>query len=92
MNPDNPPFDAATSDFAWLTGQVSEIINIFVIVIFTLTFVFMLWQIINGFIISGGDQAKVAEAKKTIGFSFLILITMSAIWGIVALLRTSIIG
>lgn len=77
-------------DFASLVGELLNIINTLVIVVFVLTFVFMCWQIITGFIINGGDQYKTEEARKTIGFTFLMLFVMAAVWGLVALLRTTL--
>lgn len=78
-------------DFTWLVSQFLEIISLLVVVVFAFAFVFLLWQIISGFVLNGGDTSKTSEAKKSIGFSFLVLIVMAAVWGIVAILRTSII-
>lgn len=77
-------------DFSWLVGEFLEIIDIFVVVIFALTFTVMTWQIINAWIINGGDEFKIKEAKSTILIGVIVLVVMSAVWGIVAILQTAI--
>lgn len=78
-------------DFTWLVGQFLGVIDIFVLVVFALTFVVMAWQIINAWIINGGDEYALKEAKKTILIGIVVLTVMSAVWGIVALLQTAIV-
>jgi len=89
--PDNPPFNAESSDFIWLLGQFGEIVYVLIFVVFAVTLVAIMWQIINAWIIHGGESTKVTEGKKTILIGIIVLTIMSAIWGIVALLRSSII-
>lgn len=89
-----PPFDPSVpeqSNFAWLVGQFIDVISVLVAVVFAATFVVLLWKIIQGFIIGGGDEFKITEAKKGMLAAVIMLIIMAAIWGIVALLRSSII-
>ena len=67
-----------------------DIIDILVIVVFAVTFVVFTWQIINAWIIHGGDATKVEEGKKVILIGIIVLVVMTSVWGIVALLRTSL--
>lgn len=83
-------FDAETSDFKWLLFKFTEIIDIFVLVIFAITMAVVVWQIINAWVIRGGDEYALKDAKKTVFIGFIVLIIMSAVWGIVALLQTAI--
>lgn len=77
-----------TANFSTLVGRLIDIIDILVLLVFALTLVVMLWQIINAWIIHGGDSTKVEEGKKTVFFGIIVLVVMSSIWGIVALLQT----
>lgn len=77
-------------NFSWLVGQFLDIVDTFVIVVFALTFTVLAWQIMNAWIINGGDEYKLKEAKKTIIIGIAVLTVMSAVWGIVALLKTAI--
>lgn len=83
-------FNADSSDFTWLVGQVLEIVDIFVVVVFALTFTVMIWQIVKAWIIKGGDEMALRESKRTILIGIVVLVVMSAVWGIVALLQTAI--
>lgn len=74
--------------FGMLVARLTELISVFILVIFALTFLVMLWKIIDAWIIHGGESTKVAEGKKTILFGFIVIVVMSSVWGIVALLRT----
>ena len=76
--------------FSTLVGQLLEIVNIFVYVVFALTFVAMLVRIIDAWIIHGGDAYKAGEAKQTILIGFIVLVVMASVWGIVALLKTAL--
>ena len=83
-------FDANTSNFKWLVAQFTEIIDVLVYVIFAATLAVIIWQIINAWILHGGDEMKVKEGKKTILIGFIVLVVMSSVWGIVNLLQSSL--
>lgn len=81
--------NSSDKDFAWLLAQFTEIIDVLVLVVFAVTFTIVLWQIINAWIIHGGNAMKVEEANKTIFIGVVVLVIMASVWGIVALLRSS---
>jgi hypothetical protein len=87
---ENSNFDPKTSNFQWLVGQFVEIIDVVVLTIFALALVVLIWKIISTWIIKGGDVTAVEEGKQVITVSIIVLVVMSSIWGIIALLRTSI--
>lgn len=84
------PFDKNSSDFAWLVGQFTDIFSVLVSLIFALTFTVILWQIANGWILNGGNETKQKEARTTIVIGVVALVVMASVWGIVALLQSSI--
>lgn len=86
-----PPFNPDTSDFAWLVGTFIEIIDVLVLVVFALTFVFLLWQIIKGWILDGGNEIKAKEARTSIFFGVIVLAVMASVWAIVRILQSAII-
>ena len=86
-----PPFNSSNSDFKWLLGTFIELIDVLVMFIFALTFVVVLWQIINAWIINGGNEMKVKEARAIIFIGVIVLAIMASVWGIVALLQSSIV-
>jgi hypothetical protein len=80
-----------TLNFKWLLCKFTEVIDVVIGVIFALALVVIIWQIINIWIIHGGDSAYRKEGPKILVFAFATLVVMSALWGIVNLLRSSII-
>ncbi|MDC1205657.1 hypothetical protein N8083_02305 [Candidatus Pacebacteria bacterium] len=77
--------------FAGLVGKFLEIINVLVLVVFAVTLVILVWQMINAWIIHGGESTAIEEGKKTILTGFIVLIVMASVWGIVALLQGSFV-
>ena len=83
---------AAVSDFKSLVTLFIEIIGKFVILIFALTFLVIVWGVIKAWIIGGDNVENVASGKKIVMTGILVLVIMSAVWGIVRLLKSSIFG
>lgn len=82
------PFNPKTSDFTWLVGTFIELIDIFVTVVFALTFTVILWQIIKAWIINGGNETKVKEANTTIFIGVIVMVIMVSVWAIVRILQS----
>lgn len=78
--------------FAELVSEFLYLISLIIPLIFALTFLFIAWKIIDAWILNGGDESKVQEGKQTALIGILVLVVMSSIWGILALLRSSIFG
>lgn len=83
---------APITDFKSFVGVIVDLINLLIIAIFALTFVVIVWAIIQTWIIGGGDEAQVAKGKKIITTSVVVLVIMSGIWAIIALLREGFFG
>lgn len=77
--------------FGELVVRLLEIIDILVLVVFALTFLVIAWNIINAWVINGGEPEGVKKGKQSILYSFVVLIVMVSVWGIVALLRSVIV-
>jgi len=74
---------------------VDIILNInqyIVFLIFAITFIVLLWTIVNAWILNGGNQETVNKAKGTITISIIVLVIMSGIWGILAVLKSTLVG
>ncbi len=76
--------------FAGLVARFLEIMNSLVYLIFAVTFAFAVWQIINIWIIHGGDEKKVSEGKQVLLATIIGLVVMFGFWGLVQLLRSSL--
>lgn len=85
---------AATSpkDFKSFIAFINEIIGTVIILIFALTLVVFMWGIVKGWIINGGEAEGVANGKQVVMVGVIALSIMSAVWGIVYFLQTSLFG
>ncbi len=79
-------------NFADLVDLFIGLLSLAVPLIFALTLLFIIWKIIDAWVINGGDQTKVDEGKQTALVGVLVLIVMSGVWGILEILRNSLFG
>lgn len=90
--PPSPVRVTAPKDFKGLVGIVTGLISIMVPFIFALTILTIMWGVIKAWIIQGGDEKGVDSGKQIALVGIIALIIMSAVWGIVALLKNSFFG
>lgn len=79
-------------DFGELVGVFLDFISLLVPLIFSLALLVIVWRLIDAWVIHAGDTTKVEEGKKYALWGVLVLVVMSALWGLVALLRSSLFG
>ena len=84
--------NSAPKNFAELVGDFIGILALMVPLVFALTLVVIIWKIIDTWVINAGDVNQVEEGKKFVVTGVIVLVIMSGIWGILALLRTSLFG
>lgn len=77
-------------NFAELVDVFLDIISLIVPLIFSLALLFIVWKIIDAWVLNAGDTKKIDEGKQYAIWGVLVLVVMSSIWGIIALLRSSI--
>jgi hypothetical protein len=78
-----------------LTGLVQfvvDFIGILIPAMFGLVFVYVIWKIIDAWVIHGGDDKKVEEGKRLVTVAVLVFVLMISTWGIVALIKSTIFG
>ena len=71
---------------------VIDFINILITVLFALLFLFVVYKIIDAWVINGGDEKKVEEGKKQVTVAVIVFVVMVSTWGIVGLIKNSIFG
>jgi len=74
------------SYFAELFGQLGDVVNSAIIVVFGLALVFFLWGMMV-FILNAGNEEKRSEGKKRMMWGIIILVMMVSLWGIINLLQ-----
>lgn len=68
------------------------ILDLLVPLIFSVTLLYVVWKIVQLWILSPGEVDKVQEGKRVALTGIIALVFMSGIWGILALLRVGIFG
>lgn len=79
-------------NFAELVDLFIGLLSLIVPLIFTLAMLFIIWKVVDSWVLNADNTAKVDEGKQYVLWGVLVLVVMSAIWGILALLRGSIFG
>jgi hypothetical protein len=77
-------------NFSDLVATFIEMISLLIPLIFAITLLFIVWKVIDAWIIHGGDESKVEDGKNTIFVGVIALVVMSGIWGILSILQSSL--
>ena len=85
------PGQTEPSNFKELVGGFLLLINQLIPIIFTLTFTILVFYVIKDWVLVGSDTS-IEEGKKKLLIGIIALVVMSGVWGIVSLLRTSLLG
>ena len=80
------------TDFASLVDVFLGILQSVVPVIFSVTLLYILWKVVQLWILNAGETEKIAEGKRVAFIGVIALVIMAGIWGILALLREGIFG
>ena len=74
-----------------MVGNAIVILNGFIAFTVGVSVLWFLWGIVRYLTQYGNEQAR-AESVKTISYGIMSLFIMITIWGIIALLRSSLLG
>lgn len=77
-------------NFAELVNVFIGFIALLIPVMFGLTFLFIVWKVVDAWIISGGESGKIEEGKETVFVGIIALVIMAGVWGILRILQSSI--
>lgn len=79
-------------DFKGVVNFVLGYVQLIIPLIFALTFVVIIWGVVNTWLMQGGNTEKIAEGRMIALYGVIGLVVMAGLWGIIALLRTSLFG
>lgn len=82
----------APKDFSSFVGMIVGLIELLILALFAVTFIVVMWGIIDGWVINGGDPAGVEKGKKVVTAGIIGLVVMSALWGIVYMVKSTLFG
>ena len=78
--------------FKGLVGFIIDFINILIPTLFGLLFVYIVWKIIDAWVLHAGNEEKREEGKRLVLAAVLLLVLMVTAWGLVALIKQSLFG
>jgi len=76
--------------YSGLVDGIIGIINLIIPALFAFLFVYLVWKIVDSWVIHAGDPAKVEEGKKYATTAVIAFVLMIITWGIVAMIRSSL--
>lgn len=80
------------SSYSALVDRILELINIAIPLILGFLFLYLVWKIVDAWVINAGDENKREEGRQYAIAAVVVFVVMSIAWGIVAMLRSSIFG
>lgn len=83
---------ATPTSFAGFVDFIIGILNQIVGLVFVVVFVFMLWKLVDVWIINVDDEKKRTGGKSIALTAVLVFVLMLLTWGIVAMIRSSVFG
>lgn len=78
--------------FAELVGFLLGLINMIIPVLMGVAFVFLIWKLVDAWIIHADDASKIEEGKTIALTGAIIFVILLSIWGILTILRQSLVG
>lgn len=80
------------TSYSALVDRILELINIAIPLILGFLFLYLVWKIVDAWVINAGDENKREEGRQYAVAAVVVFVVMSIAWGIVAMLRSSIFG
>ena len=75
-----------------LLDLIMGLMELAVLIIFSLTFFFFMWGIVKGWIIHGAEASGQEEGRKVLTAGIIGLVVMFSVWGLVGLIKGSLFG
>jgi hypothetical protein len=82
--------NSAPTTFSGLVDAILGIISLAIPLIFSIIFLFIVWKIIDAWILNVGDEKKRSEGKNLVVIGVIVFVIMVSIWGVVQLIRSSL--
>lgn len=78
--------------YSGLVGTLIEFINLLIPALFAVLFVYLVWKVIDSWVLKAGDPAARDDGKKYVIAAFFVFVLMLSAWGIVRMVSTSLFG
>jgi len=78
--------------FKELVAGFGNIFNLAIGFIIAVIFIFLMWKLIDTWVLNVADERKREEGKQTALVAVIVLVIFISAWGIVRLIQNSIFG
>lgn len=76
--------------FKGLVNFIISFINILIPALFGVLFLYIIWKIIDAWILHADDQSKREEGRRLVITAVLVFVLMISTWGIVAMIKQTL--
>jgi len=83
---------ATPRNFKEVVDFILGYVQLVIPLLFALTFIVIIWGVVNAWLIQGGNTEKIQEGRMIAMYGVIGLVVMMGLWGIIALVRTSLFG
>jgi len=83
------PAVAAAQTYASFVGGIVDFINVLIPAMFALIFVWLVWRVVDAWVLHAGDPAKREEGRRMAITAVIVMVIAISVWGIVTLIRDS---
>ena len=80
------------NSFSDLVASFLDLLGATIPLIFTLAVGIVVWKVFDAWIINADEAGKRESGKQVIVYGVIVLTIMAGIWGILALLRSTLFG
>ncbi len=84
------PHALYAATFASLVNSFLGVLGLIIPLIFALTFLVIVWGVVQAWILNAGNAEKVSEGQMIALWGIIGLVVMAGMWGLIALVRTSL--
>ena len=78
--------------YAGLVSLIVDFINILIPAMFAFLFVYLVWRVVDAWVIHAGDPNKREEGRRFAVTAVIVVVVALSIWGIVGIIRSSFLG
>lgn len=83
---------SAPTTYQGLVALILNFVNILIPAMFGLVFIWLIWRVIDAWVINAGDPQKREEGRRMAVTAVVVMVVAVSVWGIVQVIRSSFLG
>ena len=78
--------------YSGLVTHIIDIINLLIAAAFAVAFVYLIWKLIDNWVLNAGDETKQESGRQYATTAVIVMVVAISAWGIVKMIQSSIFG